>query len=156
MTTDALKFFQAYIKEMISLGGENLPKSISAGLGANLAKLYKKKGINNLENGLKQSYSVLGADMNIEHLNDTEFEITIDHKDFFCPIGGEYNPDDAELIQKSICIPFTTGFLNAIDPDSRFDGHIEQCILTNKVSCCKYHLIREKKDQNSQILMPEA
>ena len=156
MTTDALKFFQAYIKEMISLGGENLPKSISTGLGANLAKLYKQKGINNVENGLKQSYSVLGANMKVQHLNDNEFEITIEHNNYFCPIGGEYDPDSAELIQKSICIPFTTGFLNALDPDSRFDGHIEECILTNKVSCCKYHLIKEKKDKSNSILMPEA
>ncbi|TFG01811.1 MAG: hypothetical protein EU542_06300 [Promethearchaeota archaeon] len=147
MTIDALKFFQAYIKEMISLGGENLPKSISAGLGANLAKIYRNKGINNITNGLKESYSVLGAKMNIKKLDTNEFEITINHKNNFCPIGGKYDPENAEFIQKSICIPFTSGFLNSLDPDYKFDGHIENCILTNNESYCRYHLYRKKRDE---------
>ena len=42
---DALKFFQSYIKEMIDVGGANLPKSISASLGAKLGKILQKKGV---------------------------------------------------------------------------------------------------------------
>ena len=74
MTTDALKFFQAYIKEMIDIGGENLPKTISAGLGANLAKIYKEKGISTIEAGLKESYSVLDAKTQVTKINDHTFE----------------------------------------------------------------------------------
>ena len=89
MTTDALKFLQAYIKEMISIGGENLPKTISARLGAKLAKLYKEKGISSIDSGLKKSYNVLDATAQINRKkNDKEIEVTIKHRKKFCPIGG--------------------------------------------------------------------
>ena len=42
---DALKFFQAFINEMIDVGGVNLPKSISVSLGAKLGKILKGRGI---------------------------------------------------------------------------------------------------------------
>ncbi|GAH80770.1 unnamed protein product, partial [marine sediment metagenome] len=42
---NTLKLFQAYIKEMIEVGGENLPKILSATLGAKLGKAYKERGI---------------------------------------------------------------------------------------------------------------
>ena len=51
---DALKFFQAYIKEMIDVGGVNLPKSISVSLGAKLGKLLRERGLIGLENSLKK------------------------------------------------------------------------------------------------------
>ncbi|GAH01778.1 unnamed protein product [marine sediment metagenome] len=63
---DALKFFHAYIDEMISLGGENFPRSISTRLGGNLAEVYKSRGITNLEGALSKMYEVLGAEPKIE------------------------------------------------------------------------------------------
>ena len=41
MTKDALKFFQAFINEMIDVGGANLPKSISMKLGTQIS--YKSE-----------------------------------------------------------------------------------------------------------------
>lgn len=146
MTTDALKFFQAYIKEMISIGGENLPKTISAGLGANLAKLYKEKGILNIEKGLKNSYSVLNAKAHITQINDNKYEVNIKHRKKFCPIGGKYNPDKANLIQKSICIPYTVGFLNEMDPQFKYSWEIHKCILESNENYCRYTLYLDKKD----------
>ncbi|MCK4282581.1 MAG: hypothetical protein KAX10_10720, partial [Candidatus Lokiarchaeota archaeon] len=59
---DALRFFHAYINEMINLGGENLPRSISTRLGSKLAKIYKDREIESLEQALRELYEVLGAD----------------------------------------------------------------------------------------------
>lgn len=146
MTTDALKFFQAYIKEMIDIGGENLPKTISAGLGANLAKIYKERGISTIEAGLKESYSVLDAKTHITKINDNTFEVLTKHRKKFCPIGGKFNPNRAELIQKSVCIPYTVGFLNELDPDFKYNWTIHDCILENNENCCRYTLYLDKKD----------
>ncbi|GAI90164.1 unnamed protein product [marine sediment metagenome] len=48
MEKDALKFFHAYVNEMIEIGGENLPRAVSTKLGAKLAALYKEKSITDL------------------------------------------------------------------------------------------------------------
>jgi len=146
MTTDALKFFQAYIKEMISIGGENLPKTISAGLGANLAKLYKEKGLSDIESGLKKSYTVLDANVHIKRINHKEIEVKIKHRKKFCPIGGKYDPDKAELIQKSVCIPYTVEFLNEMDPNFKYNWDIHECILETNNNYCRYTLYLEKKN----------
>jgi len=131
MTTDALKFLQAYIKEMISIGGENLPKTISARLGAKLAKLYKEKGISSIDSGLKKSYTVLDATAQIKK---------------FCPIGGKYDPEKADLIQKSVCIPYTVGFLNEMDPQFKYKWDIHECILNTNTNYCRYTLYLEKRE----------
>jgi hypothetical protein len=146
MTIDALKFFQAYITEMINIGGENLPKTISAGLGGNLAKLYKSRGITTIEAALKETYTVLGAKVQINRVNQNELEITSRYSSNFCPIGGKYNPDKAELIQKSICIPYTSGFLNEMDPKFKYSWKLHECILNKDCDCCRYTLYMEKKE----------
>ncbi len=147
MTTDALKFFQAYIKEMISIGGENLPKTISSGLGANLAKLYKKKGIVDIEAGLKESYRVLGATAHLNRKND-KIEVKTKHRKKFCPIGGKYDPEKAELIQQSVCIPYTVGFLNELAPQFNYKWEIHECILETNGTHCHYTIYLDKKENN--------
>ena len=148
MTTDALKFFQAYIREMISIGGENLPKTISSGLGANLTKLYKEKGLTNIELGLKESYTVLDANAQVTRKND-EIEVITQHRKKFCPIGGKYDPEKAELIQKSICIPYTIAFLNEMNPHFKYKGDIHECILETDDQYCRYTIYLEKNKHNS-------
>jgi hypothetical protein len=150
MAIDALKFFQAYIKQMIDIGGENLPKTISSGLGANLAKIYKSKGLISIEDGLKEIYSVLNAKIEIKQINPNQLEITIKHHDNFCPIGGKYDPDKAELIQKSVCIPYTVGFLNELNPKFKYSWDIHDCILSNKGDYCRYMLYFEKREINNK------
>lgn len=65
MSKKALKFFQAYINEMIDIGGENLPKTISTKLGFKLGKIYKEQDISNLESGLLRSFKVLNGKLEI-------------------------------------------------------------------------------------------
>jgi hypothetical protein len=142
---DALKFFQAYITEMIEVGGENLPKTISARLGAKLARIYKKMGINEIEDGLSQSYKVMNARSKFYQVDENTIEVRIKHKKKFCPIGGKYKPEGADLIQDSICKPYTLGFLNELNPDFKFNGFIKRCIAKDRGKICRYVVKKEPR-----------
>jgi len=147
MTKHALKFFQAYIQEMIEIGGPNLPKSISSRLGARLAKLYKTRGISGIENGLRVSYQVLKTKPRITKLNENTLHVTMKYSKKFCPIGGKFkdNPEYAEIVQDSICFPYTYGFLNEMDPNYKYQGTIKECILKSDNNICEYLLKFEEK-----------
>ncbi|MHA1146671.1 MAG: hypothetical protein ACTSR8_00315 [Promethearchaeota archaeon] len=142
MNKDALKFFQSYIKTIIEIGGQNLPRSISTKLGTKLGKIYKKKGLTGgLERSLERIYAVLGVKADIERVDKEAFIITIKHKHNWCPIGGAYNPSNAGLFQYNICLPYTVGFLTEIsDNKSNFHIDIEHCILSNSKNECRYCL----------------
>jgi len=142
---EALKFFQAYIKEMIDIGGFNLPKSISSSLGAKLGKILKTRSPMSLENSLKKLYNVLNAKTKINTIDDNTLEITLRYKHAFCPIGGKYNPDKVDLIQKTICIPYTVAILNTSHPEFIYKAEVEVCILNTGNRHCKYKLIKESK-----------
>jgi hypothetical protein len=141
---DALKFFQAYITEMIDVGGENLPKTISSRLGAKLAKIYKKMGIEQIEDGLRQSYRAVKARSRFKQVDEKTIEVTIKHRKRFCPIGGEFKPENAELIQQSICKPYTLGFLSELNSDFKFNAFVERCIINDRGKVCKYTLQKDE------------
>ncbi len=149
MALDAMKFLQAYIKEMIKVGGENLPKTISSTLGAKLGKLYKSKGISDIVNGLNECYRVLQGKPKITKINDREYEIDVTFRKKFCPVGGSYNPNLAELMQNSICIPYTVGLLNILDPQFKYRADLHECILKSKKNSCRYTLYLEEKDKEN-------
>lgn len=146
---DALKFFHAYIREIIDVGGENLPKAISTKSGAKLAKIYKSKGGDmNLESALKQIYSALGAKPIIKKLNDTTYEVILRYRKKFCPIGGGPNRSRSHVFRESVCIPYTRGFLNELFPQFNFESDILNCIPLDHHRNCHYILkIREKVNQ---------
>ena len=137
---DALKFFQAFISEMIDVGGKNLPKSISVSLGAKLGKILKERGISSLEDSLQKIYSVLNAKTKINSIDKHTREITLKYRSNFCPLGGKYNPDRAELIQNSICIPYTKAILKSLNPDTKYKIELVDCILTSNHKNCQYIL----------------
>jgi len=141
---DALKFFQAFINEMIDVGGANLPKSISVSLGAKLGKLLKERGTSSLEDGLKKIYSVLNAKTKINSIDNNTREITLKYRSNFCPIGGKHNPDRAELIQKTICIPYTKAILNSLEPDTKYKIELMDCLLKSNSKNCQY-ILRDKE-----------
>jgi len=150
MVKDALKFFHAYINEMIDLGGENLPRAISTKLGAKLGTLYKERGINqNIETALNRSYKVLGANPSIKKIDEHTYDITIKHRNKFCPIGGKTNPPQAKIIQENICYPYTRSFLTKLFPEFQFEAEIKQCIVANNSKYCRYILqLQEKENFN--------
>ncbi|MBD3254878.1 MAG: hypothetical protein GF383_07280 [Candidatus Lokiarchaeota archaeon] len=140
MTKDALKFFQAYIKEMISLGGENLPKTISSTLGAKLAKLYKDRGISEIKSGLRKCFSVLKGRTKINKSNENVLDFIVRYWRKFCPIGGNYNPEIKDMVQKSICRPYILGFLKELNPNFNYELISKQCILSSKKRTCHFLL----------------
>lgn len=147
---DALKFFQAYIKEMIDVGGNNLPKAISSKSGAKLGKLYKKRGLTqDIGIALTQIYTVLKAKPAIKQLNENTYEVIIKYPKRFCPIGGSHSPTRAPIFQENICIPYTKGFLNELFPQYLFQENILNCILLNNHKTCHYILKLKKKNDAS-------
>ena len=145
---DALKFFQNFIYQMIDIGGENLPKSIATSLGAKLGKLLRDRGFSDVDSSLKQIYTVLNAKTKIKTLDDKTLDITLKYPKKFCPIGGKFNPDKAELIQKTICIPYTAAILSSFHSGYKYDYEIVECILNSNNKHCRYKLIKEPKDLN--------
>lgn len=145
MVKDALKFFHAYVNEMIEVGGENLPRAVSTKLGAKLAALYKEKGINNLTTALETAYKALGASTSIKKIDENTYLIQLKHSKKFCPIGGKRNPTNAKTIQESICFPYTRSFLTSLFPEFQFETEIKECIVDNSNSHCKYKLKVKKK-----------
>ena len=142
---DTLKFFQSFIYEMIDIGGSNLPKSISSSLGAKLGKILKMRSPMSLDNTLKKIYSVFNAKTKINIIDDNTLEISLRYKNAFCPIGGKYNPDRVDLIQKSICIPYTNSILNTSHPEFKYNAEILDCILNTDNKICRYRLKKEPK-----------
>ena len=145
MVKDALKFFHAYVNEMIEVGGENLPRAVSTKLGAKLAALYKEKGINNLTTALETAYKALGASTSIKKIDENTYLIQLKHSKKFCPIGGKRNPTNAKTIQESICFPYTRSFLTSLFPEFQFETEIKECIVDNSNSHCKYKLKVKKR-----------
>jgi hypothetical protein len=144
---DALKFFHAYVREIIDVGGANLPKAISTKSGAKLGKIYKEKGgILDIESAFKQIYSVLGAKPIIKKINEKNYEVIVKYPKRFCPIGGAPNRFQSKDFQESICIPYTRGFLNEIFPDYEFEADILNCIPLDHHKNCHYILKVKKKN----------
>ncbi len=138
---DVLKFFQAYLKEMVYVGGENLPKAISSKLGSKLGKFYKgKKSSLEINLALNQMYLALNAKPLIKKLEDGNYEVKVKYSKKFCPIGGAYNPSRAPLFQDNVCIPYVRGFLNEIFPHYTFGEEILNCIPINSHKPCHYIL----------------
>jgi len=145
---DALKFFHNFVREMIDIGGPNLPKSISASLGAKLGKLLKQRGISNLEGSLKKIYNVLNAKTTVKHIDENTLDISLRYRSHFCPLGGKHNPERAELIQNSLCVPYTVAILNSLHPEFKYNADIKECILSSHHKVCRYVLVKEPKSGN--------
>lgn len=138
---DVLKFFQAYLKEMVDVGGKNLPKAISSKLGSKLGKFYKgKKSSSEINLALNQMYLALNAKPLIKKLDDNNYEVIVKYSKKFCPIGGAFNPSRAPIFQNNICIPYTRGFLNEIFPQFMFGEEILDCIPINNHRTCHFIL----------------
>ncbi|MHA2008434.1 MAG: hypothetical protein ACXABO_13890 [Promethearchaeota archaeon] len=126
---------------MIDVGGDNLPKAIASKSGAKLGKLYKFKGVTlNLENSLRQIYTVLGAKPVVRKLNDETYEIIVKYSKRFCPIGGSNHSSKGSIFQETICIPYTRGFLTELFPQYNFESEIQNCIPLNGQKTCHYIL----------------
>lgn len=131
---------------MIDVGGPNLPRSVSTKLGGKLGQIYNEKGITSLEPGLIKSFKVLRGKPTVTRKEDS-IEIKVLYQNDFCPLGGKYNPDSAELIQKSLCIPYYLGFVNKLNPEYNYKINVNECILCNNTKTCKFTLKLTKKEK---------
>ncbi len=126
---------------MIDIGGNNLPKAISAKFGAKLGKIYKEKSlVSNIESGLKQIYTAMNAKPIVKKLNDNQYEVIVKYSKGFCSIGGSNNSSRAHIFQENICIPYTKGYLNELFPQYKFEADIINCIPLNGGKTCHYML----------------
>ncbi|MHA1689844.1 MAG: hypothetical protein ACTSUN_11010 [Promethearchaeota archaeon] len=147
---DVLVFFQAYIKEMLDLGGENLPKSISSRLGAKLARSYKKKGITNIPLGLKTLFRGMKAKIKIIEVSNNKMEVINKYKWKFCPIGGKFKPAQATITQEAICRPYMMGFLNEMDPAYSYSLESMECMLESNKKTCAFSITFEEKKKKEK------
>jgi hypothetical protein len=95
---------------------------------------------------LKRIYNVLNAKTSIKSIDDNTLEISLKYSNRFCPIGGKYNPDKSDLIQNTICIPYTAAILNSTHPEFKYAAEIRECILNSNNRHCKYILQKEPKE----------
>lgn len=138
---DVLKFFQAYVREMIDIGGENLPKAISVKSGSKLGRFYKNRGSSlDLELVLKQFYVALKGKPTITKIDDNNYEVCVKYPKKFCPIGGSYNPSQNTIFQENICIPYTKGFLSELFPQITTEADFISCIPCNNKKTCHFIL----------------
>ena len=144
---DALKFFHAYIDEMIDIGGPNLPKAVSTKLGSKLGKIYKNREINQVNNGIRKSFNVLGAKVKISEIDDDTYKVLAKYKHSFCPIGGKYKANKAEVTQKSLCIPYYLGFLNELDSERKHELESLNCIMKGNTKYCEFLIKRLNKHE---------
>ena len=152
MGKNALKFFQAYIREMIDVGGSNLPRAISTKSGAKLGKLYKKRGLGlDVKTALKQAYAALKAKSTITKLDEKSYDVILKYSKKFCPIGGSYNPSRASLFQDNICRPYTLGFLNEIIPQFKIKIDFKKCIVALNQKKCHYILRMEQRKNYDDV-----
>ncbi len=142
---DALKFFHAYVNEMIEVGGSNLPKTISTSLGLKAGKLLKDRGTTGIENSLKMINEVFKAKTTIKPLDDGIFEVILNYKSNFCPLGGKSNPNRSNIIQNAICVPYITSILNFLHSDLKFTAKVIDCIMSSDEKICRYKLTTEEK-----------
>lgn len=139
----ALKFFQTYIKELVEIGGFNLPCSISSRLGSKLGGIYKERGISNLQDGIIKSLKILNCSPTIVEKDSSTLEVKLEFPEDFCPIGGKNDPDKAKLIQKSICKPYTLGFVKEYRFHEMYDLEVKKCALEEEENICHYILTKE-------------
>ncbi len=149
---DALKFFHAYINEMISIGGDNLPRSIAIRLGGKLAQLYKSRGITNLEEALLNMYQTIGGKTKMEKLTENEYHVITKHSDKFCPIGGAYSPDKKSQFLEIVCLPYTIGMLREFCPDYDTQKAILSCVIQHGGRVCEYKMRLVPKGSSNDYL----
>jgi len=138
---DVLKFFQAYIKEMIDIGGNNLPKAISVKSGSKLGKIYKEReSLSNIEAIIKQFYTAFKGKPTIKKNDDNTYDVNVKFSKKFCPIGGTHNPSRGSVFQESICIPYMKGLLSEIFPQLTIELDFLNCIPLDNQRACHYIL----------------
>ncbi len=133
---DIVKFFQAFIRQMAAVGGTNLPKTISASLGANLGRRYAQQGIPDWKEALPRMIEAMGGNLDVVECGG-EVSLKIRYLGGFCPIGGNLTPTHFESVTESVCKPYITGFLRALQVKLGHPPAIQRCIVRDGGTACE-------------------
>ena len=153
MYVDVLKFFQGFIKHMVFIGGENLPKTVSTSMGRKLADFYIKKNVVNWQDALTMMIEGMGGKIEkIEKIeNKEEYNVVVKYGDNFCPIGGQIHTKNASMIVDSICIPYTIGFISKFLKNYKIDIEFTGCIPRDSDNRCRAIFKFALSDTNTQF-----
>jgi len=143
ISSDVIKFFQAFIRQMAKVGGKNLPKTISTSLGADLGKLYLKRDIHDWIIAMTGLQEGGGGKLEITQ-TPTSWILKTQHPSDFCPVGGKMDPEHFEIITESLCRPYIRGFLKAFEKRVTKIPPITKCIVRDGGCFCEVEYEFEK------------
>ena len=138
-TTDIIKFFQAFVRQMVKIGGKNLPKTISSSLGSELGKSYLKKNVLDWKKALTGMITAMGGKLEIVEKEGSWLLIS-HYPTEFCPIGGK--PDSVRFADTtdSICIPYLTGYLQGLRQKLTQNPLLTKCIVRDGGKTCEFQI----------------
>ncbi len=136
VTTDIIKFFQAFIRQMIKVGGGNLPKTISASLGAELGKSYLKKNVRDWQKALTGMIEGMGGKLEIIE-KENKWLLLSRYPSEFCPIGGSHDTARFDDTVSSICVPYLLGYLQALRMKVTQNSILNKCIVRDGSCDCE-------------------
>ncbi|HMF30277.1 MAG TPA: hypothetical protein VKK79_02595 [Candidatus Lokiarchaeia archaeon] len=132
---DIIKFFQSYIRQMVKIGGINLPKTISSAMGHDLAIRYLDHGVADWKEGLTGMISGMGGSIEINE-EEGHWTAKILYPTEFCPIGGQPGEQRSEVTAEAICKPYVSGFINAFGPKVAGTIKVNECMVRDCGNCC--------------------
>jgi hypothetical protein len=137
VTTDIIKFFQAFIRHMAKLGGKNLPKTISTSLGAELGKSYLKRQVTDWKSAITGMFEGMGGKIDIFE-KEQNWVLKIQYPSEFCPIGGKKDTERFEITTESICVPYIAGFLKILKGKLNKNPTVSHCIVREGGNTCEF------------------
>ncbi len=133
---DILKFFQAFVRQMVVVGGVNFPKTISTSLGASLGKRYTLEGVTDWKDALPRMIEAMGGTLDVvERGGEVVFETRYDGG--LCPIGGPPSPARFESVTEGVCKPYLAGFLRSLKGTLGALPAVQRCIVRDGGATCE-------------------
>ncbi len=136
---DILKFFQAFVRQMAEVGGVNLPKTISASLGANLGRRYALQGIPAWKDALPRMVEAMGGVLDVVEQGG-EISLKIRYDCGYCPIGGIQSPAHFDSVTEGVCRPYLAGFLRSLKDNPGNLPAIQRCIVRDGGGTCEFRV----------------
>ncbi len=121
---------------MAAVGGVNLPKTISASLGANLGRRYALQGIPDWKDALPRMIEAMGGSLDVVEQGG-EISFKIRYECGYCPIGGNQSPAHFESVAEGVCKPYLAGFLRSLQVNIGYLPAVQRCILRDGGGTCE-------------------
>ncbi len=139
VSTDIIKFFQAFIRQMVKVGGGNLPKTISSSLGGELGKSYLKKNVRDWKKAITGMIEGMGGKLEIVEKEGSWLLIS-QYPSEFCPIGGKQDSVRFASTTDSVCIPYISGYLLALRLKLKRNPILNKCIVKDGGKTCEFQV----------------